>query len=170
VTTAKKQRSAAPSPQLTVAEIFDMLEPFAREKFVTEGRVEVRHLVFTPTGILYIANVDCDPDVHSAAVREIAAERNAYAVATMAEVRIISSDKPREAFPQSFKGHPQAVEAVTVMVEYRDDGHTVARADITREVPGDESSRGTLGPFARAKPERMTIARLSHMLPGARDN
>lgn len=168
-TRKSKPPKVDPKKRFTIDEIFDMLEPLAREKFEKEGLVVLRMLICAPGKMLFVANVDAPPDIAAAAVRELAVEVDAYAIASMAEMRIIRSDRPREELPATFAGHPDAVEAVTIMVEHRD-GFMMSRADIERAVKGDESSAGTLQPFVRQKPDRVGAARLTHLLPGARDN
>lgn len=167
MTATKRKARVTPSRQ-TIENILDSMEPTAREWFETEGRVPVFFIVYSARGAMFVANADLSPDAYASAVRHIAEQHDAYAVATIAEVRMMTAES-RDTLPRSFKGALGAVEAVVVMVEHRD-GQVIARALIEREVPGDESSKGTLKPFVREKPERVGFARLSHLLPGARDN
>ncbi len=155
----------------TITEIFDQLEPLALAEFTGDSPVMVAFYVYTDEGLHIVHNFGAPPNAYVSAVRQIAKDLDAYAVATIAEVRMVPAAQgtPRSAFPANLREAPECIEALMVMVEHRD-GIMTSKALIERERPGDEMSHGTLKEFVRETPESVGPGRLQKLLPGARGN
>lgn len=150
--------------------LLGLCEANARADFDIDGRVELCALIFSEAGVHTIAPVDATKSEYIALVRAVAAKRDAFAVAIVTEAYVVSG-RPGEPRPSgSFRDVPGRTEAVTIFLEHCA-VDLASKAEISRAVPHDESSAGTLGPWQRAPPKnprkRTNAALFSCFLPGS---
>ena len=129
---------------------------------------------------------DASKDVFARIVRKLCSEGDANAVGMISEtyqLRIEALDGETEAEATkrvmamkdaqngSIKGLPGTVEMLMMVWEHHSfKGSQIWMAEIMREIPGDESSPGTLGPWVMTAGYERSTGRFVNFLPGAGAN
>lgn len=114
-------------------------------------------------------------DAAAQAIRDIARQVDAFAVAFISEARLVTITSIDEVPPQgSYKNVPGHREVVMIHFEHAALGRmagVTATADIVRQIPGDEDSPGTLQAWLRRTSDNAQArGRFADLLPGARCN
>jgi len=146
-------------PKTDMSKLLDEAKAFAADLFGRTGAVPLTFILFGRgrKAVVHAPDLPSDAvkDRVAAAVREFARRAKPVAIATACESWMVmeplaDTTTPRQALdapPLVPSEHPRRIEAVFVSVESSTGGVEAAFARILREQPGDEKSKGTLGPW-----------------------
>lgn len=165
--------------QFNKEEIRDTNVRFIRGYFEAEGGIDTMIVVYgmrsPSTGaegpcvlpMMMPFNDEHEKDVFADAIREICRRADAYACAFMSEAWSVQLENGED-LEQPPSSDPRRREIVQLLIEYKRDPITSLIADIKRAVPGDETSKGTLGKFDEQQIE--CGGRFVGFLPGSEGN